>query len=226
MGKRKAELEHYRVEYRALMAKARSAERQGLYRRAVEFALASFPHIDKMMQYERTYEEKEFASIEGVDMILKYAPLLLDFASLDTLESLLKKCRRIEKNTSQSLADKLAKARALMWDAHRLWDHVERNPEARQDELRRVLGGDQDKWRTLAHAWENMGLVRRTPEGSSYRLAISTRMAEVVSGKCPCCGSVSAAPKAMLLEQSRCPKCQENVLFVMVTGESATATKE
>lgn len=226
MAMKKADMEGHRAEYQSLMVKAWSAEREGLYRTAVELALSSLNHIDGMMQYERRYESKEFDSIQGIDMILKYAPLLLDFNSLDTLETLLKNYRRIDKNTSESLADKLAKARVLMWDTHRLWDHLERNPETRQDGLRRVLGGDQDQWRSVANAWEKMGLLRRTPEGGSYRLALSTRMGELVSAKCPSCGGVVNAPKAMFLEKLACPECRTTVLFVILSTETSTGTKE
>ena len=76
---KKAEMEDHRAEYQALMSKARSAEREGFCRRAVELALASWDHIDGMMQYERRYENKEFANVQGIEMILKYAPLLFDF---------------------------------------------------------------------------------------------------------------------------------------------------
>ena len=226
MAMKKAEMEAHRQEYHALMAKARSAEWEGLYRTAVESALSSWDHIDGMMQYERRYEEKEFTNIEGIDMILKYAPLLLDFASLDRLETILKETRRIEKNTSESMADKVAEARTLMWDAHRLWDHVEQNPEARQDRLSRVLGGKQEQWRSIAAVWGKMGLLQRTSEGGSYRLALSTRMGQVVLGKCPGCGGTVNAPKAMLLEKVACPECGASVLFVMLSAESSIDTKD
>ncbi|MHC4696999.1 MAG: hypothetical protein ACYTFA_09670 [Planctomycetota bacterium] len=208
------------------MSKAQAAHHEGLYRDAVEAALSSWEYIDGMMQYERRYEEKEFDGIKAIDMVLKYAPLVLDFHSLDKLESLLKNQRRIEKNTSESLAERLTQARALMWDAHRMWDHLEQHGEARQDKLSRILGGEQDKYRSVAETWEKMGLLQRTPEGGSYRLALSTRMGEVVSGKCPSCGAVAEAPKSMFLEEMRCPDCRVKVLFVLLPKGGATVTKE
>ena len=108
----------------------------------------------------RRYKEEEFETINAIDLALKYAPLLLDFESLDELEQLLKDRKRIEKNTSHDLNDKLATARTQMWEAHRLWDHLERNPHSRQSELRQVLGGDQAQWRAIAELWEKMGLLQ------------------------------------------------------------------
>jgi hypothetical protein len=223
---KKAEMEHHRAEYEASMVAARLNEQNGMYFKAVELALASWDHIDGMMQYGRRYQDKEFASIQGIDMILKYAPLLLDFASLETLASLLNSCRRIEKGTSDSMGEKLAEARERMWEAHRLWDHLEQQPGAKQDQLRRLLGGDQDRWRWMAEAWEKMGLLERRPEGGSYRLALSTRMGMVVNAKCPSCGNIARAPKAMFLERLPCTECEEKVVFVILPSETVTDSKE
>lgn len=226
MAMKKGDMERHQTEYRALMGKAQAAKQQGLYRKAVEFALSSWEHIDGMMQYERRYEDGEFVTIDAIDVVLDHAPLLFDFDSLNTLESLLKGQRRIDKNTSESLADQLAKARTLMWDARRMWDHLEHHPEVREDELARVLGGNKRQWRSVGIAWEEMGLLHRIPEGGSYRLALSTRMGEVISGKCPACGSVAEAPKAMLLEKTACPQCRTAVLFVLLSNDTASGTKE
>lgn len=223
---KKAEKEAHQAAYHSLMDKARSAEREGLYRTAVELALESWDHIDGMMQYEHKYEEREFDGISAINTVLKYAPLLLDYRSLDKLEALLKNCRRIEKNTSESLGDRHAKAKEMMWDAHRMWGHLEQHPEGRQDKLRRILGGDQDRWRSIAEAWDKMGLLHRTSEGGSYRLSLFTRMGEVVSGKCPSCGSVVRAPKAMFLEEEDCPECRATVVFVILSFEISTDVKE
>ena len=214
---KKEEILVHQQQYQLLMDEARAAEREGLYRVAVEKALASWEHIDGMMQYERKYESKEFSSVRAIDLTLKYAPLLLDFASLDKLEGLLKDFRRIERNTSDSLADKLTSARKFMWNAHRLWDQLERNPGQRQDELRRLLGGEQEQWRGVAEAWEKMGLLQREPVSGTYRLTLSTRMGQLVSAKCPVCGEVGEGPKAMWLEKVACPECKSKVLFVILS---------
>ena len=83
---KKTEMEQHHTAYHEKVAKARSAERTGLYRRAMQLALSSWEHVDGMMQYERKYENAEFDTIPAIEMVLKYAPLLLDFESLDTQE--------------------------------------------------------------------------------------------------------------------------------------------
>jgi len=221
MAMKKADLAAHTSRYDALVGKARTAEQRGLYREAVRHCLDAWEHIDGMMQYGRRYDSREFSSIAAIDMILRYASFLLDYESLDELEALLKECRRIERNTSQSMSDKLAAARERMWENHRLWDHLERNPGFRQDQLRQSLGGDQDRWRAVAEAWERMGLLHREPAGGSYRLALSTRMGQLVSAKCPSCGSVADGPKAMFLEDTRCPDCGCKGFFVLLHSNDA-----
>ncbi|MEX2119396.1 MAG: hypothetical protein WD847_07365 [Pirellulales bacterium] len=212
----KADMETDQAEYYALVARARAAQREGRYREAVELAVSSWDHIDGMMRYERKYADKQFVSIEGIEVVLRYAPLLFDFDSLNGLEALLRSQRRIEKNTSGGLADKLSKARGLMWDAHRLWVHLEEHVEVRQDELRRALQGDQERWRAVAEAWDTMELIRRTPEGGSYRLSLITRMDERVLAKCSSCGVVAKASKIKFLGAVECPKCGATAMFVIL----------
>jgi len=216
MAMKKAEMEAHRDAYERLMNQARAAQRSGLYRKAIELALSSWDHIDGMMQYERRYSEKEFASIEAIDLVLKYAPLLFDFPSLDALEALLKERKRIERDTTEDLGANLADARALMWDAHRMWEQIEQNPGFRQDELRRTLDGEQETWRSIAEAWEKMGLLGRTPESGSYCLALSTRLGEIVPAKCSACGAIGRGPKAMFLEDTTCAACGTRVPFTLM----------
>jgi hypothetical protein len=59
-------------------------------------------------------------------LVIEYGPLLFDIDSLDKLDLLLKTQRRIDKNTSDNLAEKSLAARESLRDAHRLWNHLER----------------------------------------------------------------------------------------------------
>jgi hypothetical protein len=214
---KKAEMEAHRDAYLAILSSVYRAIQRGAYQEAVDIAQTSWPYIDGMMQYARKYEERDFASVELIDVVLKYAPLLFDIKSLDSIDGLLDEQRRIERNTSKDLGDELNAAKSRMWDAHRLWNHLERHPEARQDELRATLGGNQESWRSVAEVWEKMGLIRRTPEAGSYRLALVTSLDAVVPGKCPACGHIATAPKAALLEELGCTQCKTTVLHVLLS---------
>jgi hypothetical protein len=160
-------------------------------------------------------------SVAAIELVLKYAPLLFHLETLTKLDTLLRTEKRIDKNASADLARSVATAMTEMWANHRLLNFIESNPECRQDSLRSHLGGDQEYWRWVAEAWEKMGLVCRTPDRGSYRLALATRMGQLVEGKCPGCGHIDRAPKAMFLEEIACPSCGRAVWFVLLSSHVA-----
>lgn len=225
MAMKKAEMELHQQNYHGLMERARVAERLGLYREAIDHALEAMPFVDGMMQFERRYENKDFRSVPAFEMAMKYAPLLMDAEVLTSLEGLLKERRRIEKNTEVSLGDKLTDAWERMWEAHSLWTHIEQEPGCRQDQLREILGGEQERWRTIAETWEHMGLLHREPEGGSYRLSLLTRLGQLVPAKCPACGVVIEVPKAMCFEDTSCPECSVTSLFVILSEDNHIENK-
>lgn len=219
----KSEMHSHQSLYHASISKSRLALRNGEYPRALEFAESSWQYIDGMMQYERKYEDRESFSIEAISIVLKMAPLLLQISSLTNLEVLLKNQKRIVKNSHDDLAVQLSAATELLWMAHRLWDYLEVNAGARQDELRRRLGGDQDQWRALAEGWEKMGLITRRPDRGSYSLFLSTQMNIETLAKCPGCGAVASAEKSLFLEHVACPTCHSEVSFVLLGTDSSTS---
>ena len=216
MAMTKAEMEQHWTQYQAFLTEIGEPIENGDYKTAIELSVAAWEHIDGMMQYERKYNNLETVPLCALDVVLKFAPILFDFKALDKVDTFLKGQRRIEKNADSDLSDARAKARELMWEAHRLWDHIERHTHPRQDDLRRSLGGDQDRWRSLAETWERMGLLFRSPEGGSYRLSFCTRMDDPVLAKCPSCGAVGKTPKTRFLDNLACPKCHASVNFVFL----------
>lgn len=224
MAKSKAELDSDRARYHELMGQARSALKDGRHDEAVQIAACSCKYIDGMMQFERKYEDREFSNIEAIDVILNYAPLLFHFQVLDDLESLLKSQRRIDRDASDDLAGDLSKARARMWEAYQLWNHLEQTGECRQDELRTALGGNEEQWRSIAESWEQIGLIHRTPERGLFRRSLTTQLDAEATAKCPTCGAVINELKHKLLERIACPKCQTKGSFVFLS-RMPTATR-
>ncbi|GEM_PF-2487735 len=222
MAMKKADMEQCSVEYNGRMQAAQNAVSNGLFKSAVNLALEACPYIDGMMQYARKYEAQEFDSVSAFDLVLAYAPLLLDSKSLTKIAEVLDEYRRIERNTGDDLGEMLRAAHDCVWMNHRLWNHLEAHPDCRQDELGQTLGGEQNHWRYVVESWEHMGLVQRTPENNSHRLSLRTRLGQPVPAKCSDCGSQIVAPKAMLLEPVRCPQCGANSCFVLLTSESST----
>lgn len=215
----KAEMERHQADHDATLDEARFALQSRSWHKAIAFAVSSWQYLDGMMQYERKYEGREFTRLESIDIVLRLAPLLFDLSSLDKLASLLKSQRRIDKNASADLAADLSKARSLVWQAHKLWNHLQQHPGFRQDELRTTLGDDQERWRRLSEAWEEMGIIRRAPERGSYRLTFATRLDMRVLGKCPSCGALCKARKVKLLNEAKCPKCGTETRFVILARQ-------
>ncbi len=213
---KKAEMEQHNQRYAELLKMAKGAEQEGLLKKAMQLAWESCEYVDGMMRHREKVDGTEFTSIPSVDLILRYAPLLFEADSLSRLEDWLRERKRVEKKTSEDLAGKIQAARELMWDAHRLWNHVEAAPGTRQDRLGKELGGNQDRWRWIAEMWERMGLLERVSAGPSYELSLATRMGKIVNGKCSECGAITQAPKAMFLEKVRCPDCSHHVLFTLL----------
>lgn len=212
----KAEMQEHQTEFDALAEKARTALQAKRFDQALQAAVASLKHIDGMMQFEKKYEFRTFASVETIDLILNYAPLVFDTDCLDQLGYLFKSQKRVDRDATDDLGQRLAQARASVWAAYRLWDHIERNPSCRQDELRRYLSGDQDDWRRIAERWDSMELLSRSAEGGSYRLKLRG-LDQSVIGKCTMCGATTEMAKTTCLADGKCTLCGEQVTFVMVS---------
>ena len=215
MAMKKAELEDHRDAYFKLVDKINSAGSQGAYDKAIKLAVRSWDHVDGMMQYGRRFEKTEFDNISTIEFVLTYSPLVFHFESLDALEKLLKDQRRIDRNTSENLVGKLDRARAQMWKAHRLRNHLERNPKAKEDEVLKTLGGNARDWRIITGKWFELGLLDQASDGDSQCLSLVTRMNDVVLAKCPSCAAVARAQKSNFLAEVTCPKCKKKVRFVI-----------
>ena len=215
---KKTDMESHDTGYCSLMATAFEAEKNGQYFEAIKCALAAGPHIDGMMQYAQKYQARTFNAISAVEMVLRYAPLLLDAESLLSLGLLVKENRRIERDAYADWENTMSEARTRMWSNHLLWDYLEKHPGARQDELRQVLGGDQDHWRSTAKAWEKMGLIKREKQGEAVELRLATRLEETVLAKCPLCGKVATDAKFSFLAERSCPNCGATALLVILVG--------
>lgn len=210
---KKSELEHDHRQYLAFNARVKEAHSAGNYQAGVDLAVGSFVHVDGMMQFEAKYgKQSPFYSIDTIDFVLKYAPLLFDHESLDKLEALLKAQRRIEKNTAADLGEAIVTSRNQMWDAYRLWSLLEQVGKLTDKDLK-----SEPLLRSIATAWRKMGLLEHKTDGSVTTHVFVTRMEDKVRGKCPTCGATGSGAKAKLIEQITCPRCKQNVCFVLLS---------
>ncbi len=214
----KAEMEYHRAQYLTLVDDARAAEMHGFPSKAIELAVAALPFIDGMMQYERKYAEREFESIDAIEIVLKLAPVLFDLASLDAVGSVLKAKKRIDRNATDDLAKKLDAAVTRLWSAHRLWNHLEQAPlneKSLTDESEAT--GERDAY-SIFSAWHAMGLIRKIKQDHSSQFEHSTRLSESAKAKCSCCGIIARATKSRFLKALECPKCKRKSWFVILTS--------
>jgi DNA-directed RNA polymerase subunit RPC12/RpoP len=220
----KAEMESHRAAYQSKIASARNAHAANAIPEAIAFALASWDHIDGMVQYERRYNGAETIDIEGIQMVMSLSPFIFDSSSLDKLEVLLKNQRRIGKCSKDNLASQLVSARVAMWQAHHVWSVIEQEADATEQQLLRRLEWNIGELRPLLSFWGSIGLLRRSQVDGSWQLGLSTRMSELILAKCPACGVQVKAPKVKLLDAATCPKCRGKVLFVLIPIATAIAS--
>jgi hypothetical protein len=208
---KKAELEIDFRQYQASKANMLRAQKEGQYQAALDFAVSSFNHIDGMMQFDRKYRgQTECHSVDTIDFVLKYAPLLFDYESLDKVEELLKSQRRIEKNTTADLAEALASARSKTWDCYRLWTLIENSGEVAANDLKH-----EPLLRSIANSWRKLGILRHKVNDEKTQVFV-TRLDDKVRGKCPSCGATGAGAKVKLIEPITCPRCKQTVCFVLL----------
>lgn len=214
---KKDEMQLHDSEYVQRMSDASTAEGDGFLREAIRLARSAWPHIDGMLQFDRRYRGRQHHSVAAVDIVIRCAPVLLDFRALAAVGNLLADCKRIERET-MSYAAVFGDAVTRLGDGHKLWSYLHRNGEVMQSELRARLGGDQDGWRAVADGWAELGLLARVPRQNSYLLSLATRLGQVVPARCPACGQTAEAPKSMFFESVRCFACGVEDYFVIGSG--------
>ncbi|MEX0937413.1 MAG: hypothetical protein WDZ59_06095 [Pirellulales bacterium] len=216
MAMKRAEMEFHASEYRMLAAKASKAHADREYLETLTYAKASWKHIDGMMRYERKYENREFASVETIDLAVALCPVVFDVSALDELEVLLKGQRQIERNTAHQLSEKITESRSIVNLAWQLWSDIERDGRVQ-------LACKPPKRKQLAplrawilEAWEALGVIQRMEDDGEVYLRFSTNTEDVALAKCPACGARAKAAKYKFLEMQSCPKCKNAVSFVLL----------
>jgi hypothetical protein len=219
MAKTKSQLERAYSSHNAAMADARIAELQRDFQQGVKFAGIAIHHLDGMIQYEKRYLGRaHFDTVDSIDFVLQYAPLIFSFQALDKLADVLKSQRRIEKSIDSDIQAGIADARALMLDAHLLWCHLDNQSDIYWRETSILSNLSRNSWRALLDAWTQIGLLRHiTVEGATL-LGWGTRLSEEVLAKCSSCGMVCDDIKMQFMQDFKCKKCHATVPFVLLSA--------
>jgi hypothetical protein len=212
----RAELEFHCGECYSLTDKAQQAINRHGYSEGMRLAVNALLHVDGMMQYERKYECRSIDRVRCIDIILQYAPLLLDADSLDKLAEVLKSQKRIDKNAEADLAKDLELSRAQLRIAHQLWDQLETHPVVTQEQLEQATRTTASNVGAVIHGWQQMGAVIASANGNIRQYSLTTRMGDAVPTKCISCGATGKAPKMNLLDEITCPRCRSSSFFLIL----------
>jgi hypothetical protein len=222
----KARLEEAQSRYDHFVELAMSARRSGNISQAIAHAKAAWPYLPDMMKFEQKYEGRSFASFECIDLVLRYAPLMLDFASLDQLGEFLKKEKSVDRIATDDLAERLQAAREQLSECFRLWRSLEREPDWTLQQHLTRLGQPQAKWTEYLQSWRDLGFVfvdlRRFH--SPIRLKIS--LGSIVDAHCTGCGEPASAPKRTFFSPMSCTACGTVSHFIIDAGGELAASKE
>jgi hypothetical protein len=214
----KAEMQQHKDEYDRRIEQSRSAIRSRQYALGLGIAKQSWQFMNGMVQHERKHQRESF-SFDGIVLVLKFAPLLFDLASLDEATSFLKTERRTMKFSCDDLQSLSIEAQERLWMGYRLWDYLEQHEAIDQSVLKGVLGGSQEKWRGIVNGWIAMGCVSGTTQAGSTQLSLTTRMEQRTYGKCFACGALAGAKKSTFLDRAVCPVCRDETWFVLLGHE-------
>jgi hypothetical protein len=212
----KAEMEEHWRRYTAFIRHARDAEKQAEFSRVVGHAEASREHIDGMLRHASKEHGATELELDGIALVLRYAPVLFDYEALGRLEQFLAGKRRITNSSSSDLADDLADAHAFMRRARVVWDELERRRHWPINTLRQKFSGNEDEWCHIIGTWKSMNTVLALSANGVAYVTLATRMDDAIVAKCPHCGTHSRRTKSGLLAPSHCDTCRRPGVFVHI----------
>lgn len=214
---KKADLEADYQRYASLNQKSREAKRKGDFRAALECAVAALPHVSGMIQFTTRFEGHDDPdSVEAIDTILSLSPTVFRHHDLDEVDTLLKQKRLVERRTNENISQRICDARKDMRLAHKLYTLFERESDVTLDEIGAACDPSEASWNRIVDLWTKMGILQAASSDNSRRLRLTTRMGGITPAKCPLCGVMTDAPKAMLLESFTCPSCERIACFVIM----------
>jgi len=207
--------------YGLIMSDCKEQAANGNLDEAIDLALEATEFVVGMMRYEKRYgETSEFRSVSCYEFILRHAPSMMRLDAIECLEDQLGSKSWLEKNTEANLSEQVSVAREEVVMAARVWGHVRSDGETRQRRLATELGGDQGRHRSLVEKWDQLGVVKRVGESQSYRVVLDDHLDRTSLARCSACGAKVRGPMRSFLEFLSCPRCSQEVAFVILEVDS------
>jgi hypothetical protein len=213
----KAEMEAHWQQYSASIDRAQRALTERLFWRVLELSSESWQHIDGMLRHLQNGDGRPSSTIEGISLVLRYAPVLLDFDRLNQLEEFLSGRRRIIKAWPGDIFHDLTHARLRMMRAHALWDRIERDSSCDGSQLEREFATAHDDFSGTISTWSALQLVRCNTISGNLIVTLGGWADEYATLKCPHCGGVGALHKSAIFDETQCPRCTRYTKFVYIS---------
>jgi hypothetical protein len=224
MAKTKAELQNDQAEYDRLHAAALAAVGRVDFDAALDHCIDSLKHVDGMMQFEKRWEKRQFHSVETIDLLLRYAPILQRRDCLDALTTILAADRRIDRLATADLAALLLEADLRFRRVSQLIDFVGEFGNAAREMLAARYGGPPEEWAALSETLEQVHYLTTVHTGDRLELQRRTDISRDASGQCRNCGTVARAPLEDLLGGCVCQSCgvETDLTLCFAEGNSSS----
>lgn len=210
----KAILQAAQVAYDDAVAQARAYEREGRLDEAIASSKKAWQYVEDMMKFERRWEKREFSSVPCIDMVLRYAPLLLDEESLSDLEALLKSRKSIDRLASDDLAAQLQKARDHLSDARKVWAMLDGRDWTDSAEIVRLSGVGAAAGRKSLTDWQKIGAIEARDVDGRREIRPVFADARPTVAACRFCGSDVQCTCGETLQPRACAKCGKTSCFI------------
>lgn len=208
--------EHSRL-YGHYLSQAKKEIAAGNCYLAIQSCVASFEYINLMMQHEQKQNDRQFETIETIEIVLNYAPALFDTESLASLAKILKTQKRIDKHATDDLAAKTKTALEIIAVAHKIWNELENNNLYDLPQLLVHVDSEyRERIEEIVQIWTSLGYVQLRQQANKLFPTIPLPQEVMMKGKCPHCGVVVNGKKYHFWRANNCPKCRTESFFVIV----------
>lgn len=219
----KADLQDATTKYESCVAAALAAESHGCLKEAVDHAVQAWEFLEAMLRFSKRFRKLDVDSVHCVNLVVRLAPVLLDPEPLDTLSTLLKSRKSIDRAVSDNLAEMLAGAKRRLAAAHRIFDCIERNPEIGNDDLCSLVEIEAERVTEILGQWLRFGVVRRTSLGHAHGFRLTLDLGAIEHARCARCGRDATGEKSSFLTLRACDSCGVEQQFVILRSPSGIA---
>lgn len=212
---KKSELEDSASAYAGFLLKVNSDVIRGDHPQIISTVIGSLPHVVGMLQFEKKYQGRQFASVEIIDLGITSAVCQLDSSFFKSLEAFLTEQKLLSKLLTADPWEGFALGTSQLATACQAWGYLDSHSPCAIQELYHICN-DQTKlvdW--LVYSWEQNYLVARHIANDTQFVSTFLHPDEKVTGQCPYCGASGSGKRHLFWTETNCPRCNTPVCFVV-----------